>query len=249
MSSDLHSTAYGWLMLAGIVVSIYFWSRLAKRDDRLLVVYISALCGAFLGAKLVYLLAEGWQHFGAPDMWQQLATGKTILGALLGGYVAVELAKKFVGYSGITGDWFAFIAPIGIILGRVGCLLHGCCLGVICSPSWYSMRDRNGDERWPAVPLEIFFNLAAILVFFILRKKKKLPGQHFHIYLMAYGIFRFGHEIFRATPKFFGGFSGYQITALLVVILGAVGFAKRKIKSAAVNQAQTSSIMDQRTIL
>ena len=74
------STAYGWLMLAGIFVSIGFWSRLAKRDDRLVLVYIAALAGAFLGAKLVYLGAEGWMHWHDADRWQHLATGKSITG-------------------------------------------------------------------------------------------------------------------------------------------------------------------------
>ena len=67
-------------MLAGIGASIAFWSRLAKRDDRLLIIYIAALAGAFLGAKIVYIAAEGWLHFGAPDLWLQLVTGKSILG-------------------------------------------------------------------------------------------------------------------------------------------------------------------------
>src|SRR5882672_10096222 len=107
---------YGWLMLAGIIVSICLWSRLARRDDRLLVVYIAALVGAFLGAKAVWFLSDGWRAFGAPDMWLQLATGKTILGGLLGGYAGVEVAKKLVNYRGVTGDWFALIAPIAITL-------------------------------------------------------------------------------------------------------------------------------------
>src|SRR5580704_2745635 len=103
----IQNSAYAWLMLAGIAVSIFFWARLARRDDRLLMVYTAALIGAFLGAKVVYILAEGWLHFGAPDMWLQLATGKSILGALLGGYAAVEIAKRLVRYQGATGDWFA----------------------------------------------------------------------------------------------------------------------------------------------
>src|SRR5580704_10405927 len=111
------SSPYGWLMLAGIAISIVFWSRLARRDDRLLLVYVAALTGAFAGAKLVYIFAEGWLHFGEPDMWLQLATGKSILGALLGGYAGVELAKKWVGYAGTTGDWFATIVPVGVIIG------------------------------------------------------------------------------------------------------------------------------------
>jgi len=142
MITASRSTAYGWLMLAGIFVSLLFWRRLARRDDRLLVIYVAALIGAFLGAKLVYVLAEGWQHFGAKDMWLQLATGKSVLGALIGGYAGVEIAKKVVGYAGVTGDWFAFIAPVGITLGRVGCLLHGCCLGKVCAPAWFQELNR-----------------------------------------------------------------------------------------------------------
>lgn len=216
-------------MLAGIIVSIAFWSRLARRDDRLLLVYVAALIGAFTGAKLVYIAAEGWMHFGAPDVWLQLATGKSILGALLGGYAGVEIAKKIVGYKNVTGDWFAAIAPVGIAIGRVGCLLHGCCLGEICEPPrWWTLRDANGIPRWPAVPLELGFNVLAILAFFILRKKRILPGQHFHLYMIGYGIFRFAHEFFRATPKIALGFSGYQIAAAILVIVGLSGFLIRQ---------------------
>ena len=223
-----HPSAYSWTMLAGIFVSIFFWSRLARRDDRLLLVYIAALAGAFIGAKLVYVLAEGWLHFGAPDMWRQLATGKSILGALLGGYAAVELAKRFVGYRRATGDWFAFIAPAGIIIGRIGCLTYGCCLGRVCEPAWYTMNDATGTARWPAVPAEIVFNVAAIVVFYFLRRAHKLSGQHFHLYLMAYGAFRFAHEFLRDTPRVAGPVTGYQIAALAVFALGAIGFVIRR---------------------
>jgi len=129
------STAYGWLMLAGIFVSIALWSRVARRDERLVLVYVAALVGAFLGAKLDYLGAEGWRHWHDENRWMQLATGKSITGALLGGYAAVEIAKRLVGYQGVTGDWFAVIAPIGIMLGRVGCVPHSCCPSQACEPS------------------------------------------------------------------------------------------------------------------
>ena len=49
------------------VLSLVFWTRLARRDDRLLLVYLGALAGAFLGAKLVYLFAEGWRDFAEAD--------------------------------------------------------------------------------------------------------------------------------------------------------------------------------------
>ncbi len=221
------ASPYSWLLLAGIAASIIVWSRVAKRDERLLLIYVAALIGAFLGAKIVYLLAEGWMDWNQPDRWLRLATGKTIIGGLLGGYAAVELAKRFVGYKTATGDWFAIIAPIGIIVGRMGCLLHGCCLGHVCRPSWFTMRDAGGLARWPAVPLEIAFNLVALLVALALRWRRLLPGQHFHLYLIAYGIFRFAHEFVRETPRIIGPLSGYAIAALVTAGWGSFAYVRR----------------------
>ena len=190
------SSPYGWLMLAGIAVSAFFWMRLARRDDRLLIVYVAALVGAFLGA-------------------------------LLGGYASVELAKRWVGYRSVTGDWFAMIAPLGIILGRVGCWLHGCCLGSACEPAWFTVRDAKGLERWPAVPVEILFNVVMLISFVALRRRGCLVRQHFHVYLIAYGVFRFAHEFFRDTPRVVAGLSGYQFITLALVGFGIWAFRRR----------------------
>jgi len=214
-------------MLLGIAVTLVFWSRLAKRNDKLLLIYIAGLTGAFLGAKIVYLAAEGWLFWKAPERWLIWATGKSIVGALLGGYAAVEIAKRYVGYKGATGDWFAMIVPLGVMIGRVGCLMHGCCQGRVCQPAWYAIPDDSGVQRWPAVPVEMIFNALMILLFFILRRMHRLPGQHFHLYLIGYGLFRFAHEFARDTPQVAGIFSGYQIASLAVVTLGICGFVRR----------------------
>ena len=224
----LHSTAYGWLMLAGIFVSIFLWSQLIKRDDRLVLVYVAALTGAFLGAKLVYLGAEGWLHWHDPNRWVILATGKSITGALLGGYAAVEIAKRFLKYKGVTGDWFAIIVPAGVMIGRIGCMINGCCLGKVCNANWFTINDVNGVPRWPASQMEFIFNALMLGLILLLRWGRIAPGQLFHIYLMAYGIFRFFHEFLRDTPQILGPISGYQIAALGIFALGAAGFVRRR---------------------
>ena len=241
------STAYGWLTLAGIGVSIFLWSRIAHRDSRLVLIYIAALAGAYMGAKIVYLAAEGWLHWGDANRWVVLATGKSITGALLGGYAAVELAKRLTGYRDATGDWFAVIAPLGIALGRVGCIIQGCCLGKECAPSWFTRTDTSGTARWPAALVELLFNVMMLGVILLLRRRKLFPGQLFHIYLMAYGLFRFAHEFMRETPRILGPISGYQVAALAVALLGAIGFHRRKAaqdsgKSAMANPQSTASI-------
>lgn len=219
---------YSWLLVAGIIIGAIYWSRIARRDSRLVTIYFFALVGAFIGAKIVYFAAEGYQYIDAPDFWLQLATGKSILGGLLGGYITVEITKRVINYPGITGDWFALIAPVGILLGRIGCLVHGCCRGVTCHPAWYTIRDSDGIARWPSVPVEILFNAAAIMTFFILRKRRMLQGQHFHLYLISYGAFRFAHEFLRDEPRFLGPITGYQLAALILFIFGMFAFVHRE---------------------
>ena len=228
MFAAIQSTAYGWLMLAGIFVSIFLWSRLIKRDDRLVLVYVAALAGAFIGAKLVYLGAEGWLHWHDPNRWVILATGKSITGALLGGYAGVEIAKRLLKYNGVTGDWFAIIVPAGVMIGRIGCMINGCCLGKVCNASWFTINDATGVPRWPSSQLEFIFNAVMLGVILLLRWGRIAPGQLFHIYLMAYGLFRFFHEFLRDTPQIVGPISGYQIAALGILVLGAAGFARRR---------------------
>jgi hypothetical protein len=101
------------------------------------------------------------------------------------------------------------------------------------------------------VPVEIAFNVAALGIFLLLnrrgaeaqrvggmdgpvspsappRLRGSLTGQHFHLYLIGYGLFRFGHEFLRATPRLGFGITGYQVAALAVVGLGVLGFIRRR---------------------
>ncbi len=226
------------VLLLAIVVSVTVWTRLARKDSRLPLVYMMGLLGGFLGAKLGFLFAEFTTWHGTPLFWPQVLAGKTILGALLGGYGFVELAKRQVGYTQPTGDLFALTAPLGIFIGRIGCLTGGCCLGQICEPAWYALPDAQGVSRWPAVLLEMGFNLLMLVCFLTMRKFRVLPGQHFHLYLMAYGAFRLAHEMVRDTPRLLGPLSGYQILALGLILLGACGYRHR----AGQNDAAAASV-------
>ncbi len=212
---------YAALMVVGLIFGLMFWLRLSRRDPSTVGLYVAALAGAFFGAKLSYLACEGWMYWGQADVWRQWATGKSILGALIGGYLSVEGVKRLAVITTITGDWFASFVPLAIALGRLGCLSQGCCGGRIVqlpgTPAFV----------WPTVPVEFAFNVTAATVFWILRRRNILPGQHFHLFMMAYGVFRLLHEPLRSTPKVFGPWSLYQSLAGALVVLGFWGFRRR----------------------
>ncbi|GHC54649.1 prolipoprotein diacylglyceryl transferase [Roseibacillus persicicus] len=214
------ASLYSLTLLIGIVGSAIYWIRRGKSDPMIPLIYGAALACAFIGAKLAYLLSEGWLVAASDNRLLHWLTGKSVTGALLGGFIGVEMAKKLAGYRKATGDGFAAVVPLAIIVGRLGCLSHGCCKGIAC--------EIGPLDHWPSVEVEIAFNLLIFLTFFNFRRFGFLRGQHFHLYLISYGLFRFGHEFLRATPKPFLGLSGYQLFALALAITGLVAFRRRQ---------------------
>lgn len=194
-------------------------------------VLFGAVLGVVLGAKLGFVFAEGYAAFHLPfgKALPTLMQGKTVTGGLLGGYAGVEMAKWWVGHRTATGDVFALVIPGTLIFGRIGCLAAGCCLGVPMEPAWYTAIDPHAASRWPAVPVEIVFNILFLgWAWGHGRHNVKLRGQLFHLYLIAYGLFRVAHESMRATPRMWDLFSGYQLLALAMVALGSWRFVQRQ---------------------
>ncbi|HEX2677018.1 MAG TPA: prolipoprotein diacylglyceryl transferase family protein [Polyangiales bacterium] len=223
---------YPFTLTLGVIVSAWAWERsgpaLEARQKQ--AIFFGCLVGMALGSKLSYVLAEGWLH----PSWLDWLHGKSVTGALLGGYAGVELAKRHVHMKAPTGDTFALLAPFSIALGRIGCLTQGCCLGVPVRKAAWAMHDASGIARWPAATVELAFNVVAFVVIAVLLRRRRagvrdaLHGQLFHVYLMAYGIFRFWHETLRDTPRVYGSLTGYQAIAALIFALGAAGFLRRR---------------------
>lgn len=65
-----------------------------------------------------------------------MSDGKTVLWGLAGGYVGVEIAKWSLYVRGRTGDSFVIPMAVAIAIGRLGCLVQGCCYGVTTNQSW-----------------------------------------------------------------------------------------------------------------
>lgn len=226
-----------FLVLAiGLGASALIWRRLAPavRTKGPGLIFIGAVGGAVVGAKLGFLFAEGWHY---RHDWLALASGRTILGALLGGYAGVELTKKALGESRATGDAFAVVVPVALCSGRIGCLIRGCCPGVVCDPAWYSIVDAQGVHRWPSQVIELLFNLAFVVLIAMTWRVGALKDNRFHVYLIAYGLFRFIHESARADARWWehtpvGPIGGYHVLALGLISLGAWRFMQRRSENA-----------------
>jgi phosphatidylglycerol---prolipoprotein diacylglyceryl transferase len=108
-----------------------------------------------------------------------LVGGKTIVGALAFGLIAVELMKRFIGLRTSTGDLYAIPLALGIAIGRIGCFLTGLSDNTYGTPTTlpWAINFGDGVPRHPTQLYEIAFLLVLIPVLYrVLNKVVILSG-------------------------------------------------------------------------
>ena len=180
----------------------------------------AAAIGAVLGAKLLFLLEDPQQtrlHLSQPAI---LFSGKTIVGALIGGLFTVEFAKCFLGITSRTGDLFALPLCIGITIGRIGCFLTGIedhTVGVATSLPW-GINFGDGLRRHPTQLYEIIFLLLLACAIFQISRRPHRQGDLFKIFMVSYFAFRLACDFLKPDIRVFAGLSSIQWACLAMLL-------------------------------
>lgn len=218
---------YSATALAALLLALFLPSstkQVAPASRRTyLVLQVITLVSAIVGAKLAFLAGDlGWP-LHAVTREEVVQSGRSITGGLLGGLLGAELAKPLLRYRELPNDWFAAKLPLSIAIGRVGCVVAGCCRG---APGEHLVTAvySDGVPRFPAQLAELAFQLAAFGACYALHRGRRLRGRVFATYLAGYGVFRFFLEGVRDTPKTVSGLSVYQVLSLAMVLAGAASF-------------------------
>jgi phosphatidylglycerol:prolipoprotein diacylglycerol transferase len=223
--------AYAGMVLLGIALFLAFrpTSHYAAPERRAYIrLQMLTLLGALLGAKFVVLMGDsGWPVVPFHDWTDLLVSGRSIVGALLFGFLVAEGLKPLLGYRLPPNDRFAIVLPFSVATGRLGCWMSGCCLGIPMQGP-FALVGVDGISRFPAPLVELAFHLLCGVSFIMLWKKKRMAGRLFALYLVAYGVFRFLTEFLRVTPKVFDGLSAYQWFSMMIVLAGAAALYLRR---------------------
>ena len=203
-------------LIAGVAVYYYESRRVKKDNERSFYLAFAALLGGAIGAKIPHwimnyqLIIESW-----PDVYPLLA-GRTIVGGLIGGTLAVYLTRKKLGIKHRHGNLFAPAGAIGIAIGRIGCFLRGCCYGTETNLPW-GVDFGDSIMRHPTQIYESIFALG-MFVYFQFTKKKAKPGYQFWQLLVFYFSYRFLSEFIRTEPKMFLDLTSFQYVSLLMLV-------------------------------
>ncbi len=226
MVSAYWRIAYSCLLIVSIAAAFRLLQRrqkqLALTRQQRWIVGCSAFAGAMVGAKIPFLGEQGWEAFYQGTVW--FADGKTILGGIVGGYAAVEVAKWCAGIRTRTGDAFALPVAIAVAIGRVGCFVAGCCYGTVTNVPWGVpfplARDDVGVCRHPTQLYEVAFHSLAAIVLLVMDRRRWLVGNQLKAYLVAYFGYRFLSEWLRPEPPVLLNLTLYQLaSAILIAVL------------------------------
>lgn len=189
--------------------------------EQFLSVFIGMLLGAIAGAKLLVWLYDPVRSFAEPPL-SMLSSGKTIVGALLGGWLGVEAAKKLTGITQSTGDAIAISVLVGILIGRIGCFVAGITdntHGLPTSVPWaYDFGD--GIPRHPTQLYEILFLMLWAGLLWIRKDRMSRDGDLFKAMLAGYLMFRLLVDFIKPAPVYYlGSLSGIQLGCLAGLLL------------------------------
>lgn len=178
----------------------------------------AALIGGVIGSHLLFALEDpAALRSGAYDPVIFLQ-GKTEVGGLIGGLLAVEFVKARLGIVVATGDLLVLPLGAGIAIGRIGCFLTGLSdgtAGIATSVLW-GVDFGDGISRHPTQLYEIAFVVLLCLLVTRLAPHLRLAGDAFKVFLLAYLTFRVLVEFIKPAARI-AGISVLQWACLAVI--------------------------------
>lgn len=211
--------------LSGFIFFLFEVNRRGFDIDTGVDIGFWALLSAILGSRLVYVVVNCNYYLKFPLRSLMIWEGGMVwYGALLGGMIATVIyfrVKKL--------DWWLWAdmgaAPLALAqaVGRVGCLMAGCCYGKETTLPWgivftESSIAPNGVQLHPTQIYHMLFNFAIFLFLFFRRKSVAFKGELILFYFILYGATRGIVEIFRGDPRGFV-FNGFVSTSQLISIV------------------------------
>jgi phosphatidylglycerol:prolipoprotein diacylglycerol transferase len=182
-------------------------------------IIVAAVLGAAIGSKLLYWCEDPIRTAQEWTSLPYLLGGKTIVGAILGGTLAVEFTKWRAGIRRRTGDLFALPITIGIAIGRIGCFLAGKQDDTYRSATTLPWGIDLGDgiPRHPTQLYEIAVMMALAVLLSHIHPPRFAEGDRFRIFALSYFSWRLFVDFLKPGVSF-GGMTFLQWACAAAIV-------------------------------
>jgi phosphatidylglycerol---prolipoprotein diacylglyceryl transferase len=243
---------YGVMMALAFLAGLWTATRRARQDnipgEKIADLVFWIMVAGLIGARTVYVTTY-WSEFAHQPLTEIFMIqhgGLVYYGCVIGGAMAYLIFvrwKKLPGWK--LADILVPSLALGNAIGRIGCLLNGCCYGRVCQLPW-AIRFPNqsaawqqhfqaglvgkGDPSLPVHPTEIYDALLNFVLYLCLAwlfRRKKFDGQVFATYLIGYALFRSLAELFRGdypSDHIHNGLTSAQLVSIPIFLAGLALF-------------------------
>ena len=244
---------YGLMIAIGVILAHYCMQRDGKKigvdPDNMTTLVMGSLILGIIGSRVFHIVMYP-QHYSWTDPVGWIALWKG--GLVFQGAIPFVLPfliwqiRKHKYPFWLTIDAGVVWVPLGHAMGRVGCLMYGCCYGkraddLACairfpqgSPAYmahskhYSDFDLSSAWSLPMHPTQIYAFVGLLLLcalLYLIRKKwNPFPGHILAFYAIFYGVLRFIIECFRGddNPTELGldVLTNQQVFCIVLFIIG-----------------------------
>jgi prolipoprotein diacylglyceryltransferase len=184
--------------------------------------------GVGYAAALITGAAIGGYGLGTLNMQLsgQPGVGRSVIGALAGAIVGVELWKGIEGLKRSTGLIFVPSFATSIVVGRVGCFFSGMSdftYGTATSLAWgHDFGDgvlRHPVQIYEALSMAAFLALALEC---LRRRSHFFMRNGFYVMVAWYGLQRYQWERYKPYARLDGSHTLFQLVALALIAYSAV---------------------------
>jgi phosphatidylglycerol:prolipoprotein diacylglycerol transferase len=224
---------YGVLIASAVVIGTILALREAKKrnieEDTIIDLLLFAIPAAIIGARLYYV-AFSWENYknNPMEILNLRGGGLAIHGVIIAGViVALIFCKKRKISFWTIGDIVAPSLILGQAIGRWGNFANQEAHGGPTNLPWGIMVD--GVKVHPTFLYESIWNFGVfIFLLYYSRKKEKVNGEVFLLYIILYSVARFFIEGLRTDSLMFGPIRVAQLISLLSIIIGSYIFYRRR---------------------
>ena len=225
---------YGFMLAVAVFVCSFLLQKEFERNhlpgDIVFDLIFWIVLAGIAGCRIFFILLN-WDYFvqNPAEIVMLQHGGLAWQGGLIAGSIAgLVLIRKRKLPLLKTLDILAPYAALGQSIGRVGCLLNGCCYG---QPVSWGLFFPVYQTRLH--PTQLYESVGLLVIFLILKQAQERPrfqGEIFIFYLWLASILRFSVEFFRADHELIFGFlSIFQI--MTVFFLGVAAYAYLQLES------------------
>jgi phosphatidylglycerol:prolipoprotein diacylglycerol transferase len=210
--------SYGVLLASAYLIGLFMAVRRANAagvdGNKVLDLGIWVIIAALVGAKALLFVVE-FEHFTSSreEFLSLLRSGGVFYGGLIGAVVVcIYQLRKHKLRVWPAGDLFAPGIAAGYMVGRLGCLMAGCCYGKPTQVAWAvtftdpaAAMNVGTPLGVPLHPTQVYESLAGLIILVVLlateRLGRRFAGRTFWSFVLMYAVSRFVIEFFRGDDR------------------------------------------------